>query len=77
MDAAFQIGCPCARDDQQSRRTTKNTDLVVRRATINFHVPAEKLHPIYLVPSIRTTKNLDGQPEIVTWMSVGQPFIFS
>ena len=25
---------------------------------------------------VRTTKNLDGQPEIVTWLSVGQPFIF-
>ncbi len=23
-----------------------------------------------------TTKNLDRQPEIVTWLCVGQPFIF-
>ena len=25
---------------------------------------------------VGTTKNLDGQPEIVTWLLVGQPFIF-
>ncbi len=25
---------------------------------------------------VRTTKNLDGQPEIVAWLSMGQPFIF-
>ena len=29
-----------------------------------FHAPDAKLYPICLVPSIRTTKNLDGQPEI-------------
>ena len=53
-------------DNQKSRRTTKNTDVVVRRTTINFHAPAVKLYPVYLVPSIRTTKKLDGQPDIVT-----------
>ena len=41
----------------KSRRTTKNTDVVVRRTTINFHAPAVKLYPICLVPSIRTTRN--------------------
>ena len=52
-----KFGCPCARDNQTSRRTTKNTDVVVRRTTINFHAPAVKLYPICLVPSIRTTRN--------------------
>ncbi len=37
------FGCPCARDNQKSRRATKNTDAVVRRTTINFDAPAVKL----------------------------------
>ncbi len=58
-----KFGCPCARDNQKRRRTTKNTDVVVRRTTINFYAPAVKLDPIYLVPSTdnqklgRTTRN--------------------
>ncbi len=35
--------------------------------------------PLYVyiyIFQVRTTKNLDGQAEIVTWLSVGQPFIF-
>ena len=58
-----KFGCPCARDNQKSRRTTKNTDVVVRRTTINFHGQALKLDPIYLIPSTdnlklgRTTRN--------------------
>ncbi len=72
MCSVRKFGCPCARDNQKNRRTTRNTD--GRRTTINFHAPAVKF---YLVTRIRTTKNLDGQPEIVTWLSVGQPFIFS
>ncbi len=32
--------------------------------------------PQPLLFQVRTTKNLDGQPETVTWLSVGQPFLF-
>ncbi len=39
------------RENQISRRTTKNTDVIVRRTTINFHAPAVKLDPIYLAPN--------------------------
>ncbi len=66
------FGCPCARDNQTSRRTTKKTDAVVRRTTINFDAQAVRLKRSH----VRTTKNLEGQPEIVTWLSMGQPFIF-
>ena len=58
-----KFGCPCARDNQKCHRTTKNTNVVVRRTTINCYAPAVKLDPIYLVPSVdnqklgRTTRN--------------------
>ena len=59
------FGCPCARDNQKSRRTTKNTSVVVRRTIINFLRPSWETRPhlIYLVPSTdnqklgRTTNN--------------------
>ncbi len=47
------FGCPCARDNQTSRRTTKK---------IWCSCPTDS--------HVRTTKNF------VTWLSVGQPFIF-
>ena len=44
------------------------------------HKSVAKTHQIQyrnLVPStVRTTKHFDEQPEIVTWLSVGQPIIF-
>ena len=61
------FGCPCARDNQKSRRTTTNTDGIIRQTTINFDFPAVKLNNsmINCLFHVRTTKNLDGQPEIV------------
>ena len=45
------FGCPCARDNQKSHRTTINIDVVVQPTIINFHVSTVKLEQIYLVPS--------------------------
>ncbi len=63
------------RDNRKSRRTTKNTDAVVRK----FWHPSCKpqLQPLlFTLFHVWTTKNLDRQLEIVTWLSMGQPFIF-
>ena len=73
--SVWKFGCPCARDNQTSRWTTKNADVVVRWTTINFYTSAVKLDPIYLVPST-DNQHLGRTTEIVTWLSVGQPFIF-
>ncbi len=32
-----KVGCPCARDNQKSCRTTRNNDAVVRRTTIHLY----------------------------------------
>ena len=53
--SVLNFDCPCARDNPKSRRTTKNSHVVVRRTTINVHVEV-KLDPIYRL----------GQPK--TWM---------
>ncbi len=31
---------------------------------------------LFILLHVRVTKNWDGQPEMVTWLSVGQPFLF-
>ncbi len=60
------FGCPCAWVNQKSCRTTKNTDAVVRRTTINFEALAVNSTTaiiVYLVPCTgnqnfrRTTRN--------------------
>ncbi len=71
----LNFGFLCARDDPKDRRTTKDTDMVVRRTTTIFMTHLCNLTPFSLL-QVRKTKTLDGQPEIVTWLSVGQPFIF-
>ncbi len=38
------------------------------------HKYVAKTHLSTSILQVRTTKNLDGQPEIVTWLSVGQYF---
>ena len=50
------FGCPCARDNQKSCLTTKNTDVVVQRTTMNFHTPSVKLDSIYIAPSTDNQK---------------------
>ncbi len=51
ISSVQNFGCPCARDNQKSRRTTKNTDAVIQQTTINFDAPAVKLNRSnYLVP---------------------------
>ncbi len=54
--------CRCPTDNHKFWRSSCETQPQHDQLFILFHV--------------RTTKNLDGQPEIVTWLSVGQPFIF-
>ena len=66
-------GCPVVRDNQNDRRATKIVNAVVQRTTINFKLPL----PSSTVCSEQTTKNLSGQQETATWLSVGQPHCFS
>ncbi len=60
------FGCPCARDNQESRRTTKNTDAVVRRTIIKSVAKIYLCIRVHLyIPSTdnqklgRTTRNLN------------------
>ena len=52
------FGCPCARDNQKSLRTTKNTDAVVRWTTINFGAPAVKLNRNHFMVYFMDNKKL-------------------
>ncbi len=78
LTSVRKFGCPCARDNQKSRRTTKNTDVVVRWTTINFYAPIVKLDPIDQRSKIRLSvrlgqpKKVAGQPKILMWLSDGQ-----
>ena len=51
----------------------QNIDAVVRQTTMNLKPKCTCFERVY-IPS--TTKNLDRQPEVVSCLSVGQPFIF-
>ena len=60
LTSVGNFGCPCALDNQKCHRTTKNTDAVVQRTTINNIQNS----PLYMcIPSTdkqkpgRTTRN--------------------
>ncbi len=73
--AAFEILVVRAPWTSTKKVPTKTTGAVVRWTTIDLAVA--KAH-VCMYAQVWTTKNLDGQPEIVIWLSVGhrQSFIF-
>ena len=45
LTSVRKFGCLSTRDNHKCHRTTKNTNVVVRRTTINCYAPAVKLDP--------------------------------